>query len=293
MKLLIVLFALFSFSFQSSFANEPEKAKVAPIKDATAAVPTASKDKKTVDESASTSETLKDYKIETPLNSIDYPELQVVPRASERLLAEAKIEKDLKYVYNWTFFTSGVATFLAGYSLSSNYNADFDNGTSEMKLKLEEKKNATMFSEIVGLSWLGIGYYLTEQAAYSTAYTQMKKMRGNGNDKKSELLQERLSDEAIESSRNLLNTLTYASVISNAMANAVAMSYANNISRTYSAFAFLGSFLPIIFPHRYIEVYQKQNEYKRKIYAPLVYMDYKQIKNEENLTPHLNISWNF
>lgn len=291
MKKYLIIAALFSLNFSIASANEADKAKPALVKES-ASAPVATKEKKTVDPLSST-EPLKDFKLDNPLNSIDYPELQVVPRASERLLAEAKVEKDMRYMYNWTFFASGVSTLFAGYSLSSNFNPDFSNGTSEMKVKLDEKNNAALFSEIVGLSWIGIGYYLTEQSAYSTAYTQMRKMRGNGTDKKSELLQERLSDEAIESSRNLLSTLTYASVISNSVTSLISMSYANNVSRTYSAIALFGAFLPVIFPHRYIEVYQKQNEYKRKIYAPLVYMDYKQIKYESSLTPHLNISWNF
>ncbi len=47
-----------------------------------------------------------------------YPELQVVPRASERLRIEAKAEASQWFVQHWTFELSGLATLGVGLTAS-------------------------------------------------------------------------------------------------------------------------------------------------------------------------------
>lgn len=303
MKLNFIAF-LFTFGLYNQILAQDAKTNLAtkPVNSETKIQTKASKandsevklNTSTENKSSTNSETttsLQEYNFETSLNRIEYPELQVVPRASERLLNEARFEKELKYLYQWTYFASGSTTLLASLMVSSNYNPDYNDDSESILLK--EKKNAVMFSQAVGLSWIALAYYLSEQSFYNNGYQLMRKIRGNGNDKRSDLLQERISEEILENAYDINNKLTTISVTTNSLAGLWLLTHADSVSRPYAAISFFSSFLPLLFPVRYIEVFEKQQEYKKKIYSPLVYLDYKPNLVTSQLSPYLNFTWKY
>src|ERR1700677_2836215 len=58
------------------------------------------------------------------LDSMGYPELQVVPRASERLSMEAKSEDSNAAITHWPIEFAGLATLVVGISAKGNERSD-------------------------------------------------------------------------------------------------------------------------------------------------------------------------
>src|SRR4051812_9491056 len=80
------------------------------------------------------------------LNSMGYPELQVVPRASERLRMEAKEERGNWFVAHWPVELSGLVTMGVGLSTKTR-----DGLSSGDEADAKTIKNLTT---AVGAAWL-------------------------------------------------------------------------------------------------------------------------------------------
>ena len=53
------------------------------------------------------------------------------------------------------------------------------------------------------------------------------------------------------------------------------------------------AFTPYVFPQKYVDIYEKHQEYKRKIYAPLSYFDLRVNQKTGSLEPITGLVWNF
>ena len=83
------------------------------------------------------------------LDKIDYPELQVVPRASERVEGEAQVERDGgSWINQWTFILSGSTTLLS---------STFTN--SAIPSQTADQSNGIKLAQLVGAMTLGVGIY--------------------------------------------------------------------------------------------------------------------------------------
>lgn len=218
------------------------------------------------------------------LDSLDYPELQVVPRASERLSVEAKDEQTFGWAYHINFQLSGLATLLT----AEKGNSLLDEGLSSNEIA--EAKDIMTGLKIVGGTWLIGMTILSFQHPYNEGQKRVNKISGTGKSK--QLMRERISEETFERPAKLINTLTYISVISNFMANAFIFDKLNREGRVYASIGALFSFLPAIFDHEYVHNYEKHEEYKRKIYAPLVSFSTLPQKNHATFS-QLNLTWFF
>lgn len=220
--------------------------------------------------------------------SIDYPELQVVPRASERLLLEASEEKDSWVSPLWTIQVSALATLIAAVGSSGEYNTNKDGQTTDVMK--EEHDMAISTAYIVGGGWLLGSWYFNREFSYQDATKRLKKITGK--DKKSELMRERMAEEALEAPANLVRTLNRLSVISNFLAASYVAAQTSQTQPSYAGFAVGLSILPWIFENRYVSVWEKHQEYKRKIYAPLVWTDLK-YQGRKEWVPYYGISFYF
>jgi hypothetical protein len=191
------------------------------------------------------------------LDSIDYPELQVVPRASERLEQEAQFEREGgSWLNQWSFLGSGTATFLASsLSLSSTSNPSIDH------------QNLIKISQIIGATTLGVGVYYGLAKPYESAADRTRRVRGK--DKRSMLLRERAAEEALERSANTIGTISSVSLWANLVSNVLLTGYGDTNAKTFAYGSTFISVLTMMFTHPYIVNWEKHKEYKHKIYTPL------------------------
>jgi hypothetical protein len=228
----------------------------------------------------------RESKEEDILKGLDYPELQVVPRATDRLAMETQNEKEYGWVAFWPYQVSSIATILAGNRLRGNYKAEF---TSDQERR--DSDNIGMTAMAVGIGGLGLSIYLIKSDLYGDSYKRIKAMKVT--DKRSELLRERLAEEALEKPAHLINMLTTVSVTLNGLANVAVASQANADVRAYAAVGLVASFLPWMFSNRYVDNWNKQLEYKRKIYTPFIGFDWQYHKDSREFTPQLSAHWSF
>lgn len=220
------------------------------------------------------------------LKGLDYPELQVVPRASDRLLMETQNERQYGWIAFWPYQVSSIATILAGNRLRGNYKDDVV--TDQAK---KDSDNIGMTAMAVGVGGLGLSIFLIQMDLYGDSFKRVKAVKVN--DKRSELLRERLAEEALEKPAHMINMLTTVSVATNLLANAAVASQANKDVLSYAAVGAIASFLPWMFSNRYVDNWDKQQEYKRKIYTPLIGYDLQYVPQNKSLQPQLTMNWVF
>ena len=104
------------------------------------------------------------------LAGLDYPELQVVPRASERLQMEAQDEKASFMSNYWPVQLSSLGLVLAGFMSSGKYLEE-----SPTLNQKQENQIATQMGILIGGVWVGTTYYLDHSLSYSKAMPEIKK----------------------------------------------------------------------------------------------------------------------
>lgn len=219
---------------------------------------------------------------EDPFQNLDYPELQVAPRASERLLQMAQLEQEQNWINQWTILTSGLFTLTAGFRNLGKY--------KQTNPSDGEKKDSDMASNTaigVGAGWLVIGGYLSFKKPIAGRIGEIRKI--NARDRRGELQKERYAEEVMESAAEIQTTLNNFAVATNLAASLYVTSFAaNDENKVFGLLAATASVLPWVFPSFYTVGYKKHLEYKRKIYAPLVWMSFQNDK-----TSQINLTWNF
>jgi hypothetical protein len=266
MSLSLMLFLSLSSNF--SWAQEKKEAVKDPGKKETVVIPP------------------RESKEEEILKGLDYPELQVVPRASDRLVMETQNEREYGWVAFWPYQVSSIATYMAGSRLRGNYKEDV---TTERAKK--DSDNVGLSAMAVGIGGLGLSIFLIKSDLYGDSFRRIKANKVI--DKRGELLRERLSEEALEKPAHLINMLTTVSVTLNVMANVAVASQANGDVRGYAAVGVVAAFLPWMFSNRYVDNWNKQLEYKRKIYTPLVGFDWQYQPKSKEFMPQLSANWSF
>tara|TARA_B110001454_G_scaffold106457_1_gene100229 strand:- start:70387 stop:71235 length:849 start_codon:yes stop_codon:yes gene_type:complete len=221
------------------------------------------------------------------LNSLDYPELQVVPRASERIQMDGATESNNGYMMFWPFLASSGTTMIVALMSKNKFKAGKEEDEN-FRRDADFKVNAA-----AGLSaaWFGLTYFVSASEPYNSALQKINSIKGR--DKKSLLLRERLAEEAMQKPAELIRMLAYASTITNVVAAAGLMDVVSSDYNMYASVAILTAFLPLIFKNKYVENYEKQLEYKRKIYAPVVYTDMYKANSYASWSPRLVLQWNY
>lgn len=221
------------------------------------------------------------------LNSLDYPELQVVPRASERIQMDGQMEANNGYMMFWPFLLSSGTTMIVALMSKNKFKAGKEDD-EDFRRNADFKVNAA-----AGLSaaWFGLTYFVSASEPYNSTLQKINSIKGR--DKKSMLLRERLSEEAMQKPAELIKMLAYASTITNVIAAGGLMDVVSSDYNMYASVAILTAFLPLIFKNKYVENYEKQLEYKRKIYAPVVYTDMYKANAYATLAPRLVLQWNY
>jgi hypothetical protein len=219
------------------------------------------------------------------LENMGYPELQVVPRASERLKMEARIEDNTWYYSHWPILLSGLATAYTGFSANGNRKGD---------LRSSEKTDANTIATVtqaVGLGWMVGGVLIGAQRPYIRGERALRKHTGK--DERSQLLRERLAEETFERSAKTMRVLSVVSVATNLSVSALSMVYADDQGKMVAGVAAILSFLPLMFEDHNISVHEKHIEYKKKIYAPLKSASFHYDSYSKTITPMQTLAWSF
>lgn len=196
--------------------------------------------------------------------SLDYPELQVVPRASQRLKMESTEEGDNWWYVHWPLYVSALATAGFGSTASQSLRDDLN------ETEKNDAKSATLAARTVGVSWFLGTMLLASRKPYQKGYKRIRGFSGSG--RSNELMRERLSEEVLEKTAHQFKVLSYVSVFTNMAVAGYAGSFLTDRGRLTAAVTGMLSLLPIIFDDWYVYNYNKHLEYKRNIFAPEVSM---------------------
>ncbi|MBT4762694.1 MAG: hypothetical protein HOO06_13435 [Bdellovibrionaceae bacterium] len=217
---------------------------------------------------------------------LNYPELMVTPRASERLAIEAKKEANMDgywYKQHMTLQLSALATLVSGVQ-SSGY-------TPEDNTQTQEQLDSIKFAQIVGVGWLAITTYMvSEYRPYKKSYAEIKKLPRRY--KKEKLTRERISEEHLRKTSTIGKRLAWSSFVTNFLASAAVASSSGGNASIFAGISTLVSLGPIFIDYNWEEVYDSHLEYKKKIYGPVAHTGI--LKNSDNkYIPALYLSYNF
>ncbi|MGZ3816219.1 MAG: hypothetical protein ACXWRZ_06115, partial [Bdellovibrio sp.] len=218
---------------------------------------------------------------ENPFKNLDYPELQVAPRATERLIQMAQMEESYGPLNQWTMITSGILTAFAGFRNKDQYKVD---NPSDSEKRDTDLANNTAIG--VGVATVAVGSYLSFRKPIYSGFMDIKKV--SAKDRRGDLTRERMAEEVMENTANIQRTINNFAVFSNFAASIYMTSYASQNNRVCGYIAAAASLLPWVFPNMYELNYNKHIEYKRKIYAPLVWVDVGADKYSQ-----VNLNWSF
>ena len=191
--------------------------------------------------------------------NLSYPELDVTPRASERLLMLAEKEKKASLLSQLPLQVSALSTLTTGLLQMGNVKENDD-----------PQKKSPAVGLIVGASWVGINYYMSQRyMIYEKTLSEVNQVQGKT--QRDQLIRERLAEEGINRAASLAVRLKWLSVATNFTANTFMASKAkkDSAAQYMGAFSALLALGPIFFVSDWESVAQDQQSYKKKVYGPI------------------------
>jgi hypothetical protein len=191
--------------------------------------------------------------------NMHYPELEVTPRASERIRLEIKNEKTQALTSSLPMMISGLMTFTAGVISSSSLNDDKPEGDK-----------APMIAMGVGALWLGIGAWSAfKYRPYGQFFKKLRKMPYKS--KRQKLTSERIAEEELNQLARMGRNIRWFSVATNMLASGFLLENIEGESdaQIVGGISILTSLLPLFFSSHWERIACEQKKYKKKIYAPI------------------------
>ena len=215
------------------------------------------------------------------VETFDYPELSVTPRASDRLEMESKQEDSRKLTSYIPLQISAATTLVAGFVQNSN--------TDPAK---DAQGNSPLAGMIVGGAWLGLTAVLMfTDEPYTNAWKEIGPMPHKS--VREQLTRERVAEEAIQRRGRLARTVKWLSFASNAFAGAYMLGNGNDKAKAFDGIALVTALAPVIFPSHWQEVAEDQTEYKKRIYAPVASGAILKAPGENGYAPGLILALRF
>jgi hypothetical protein len=189
----------------------------------------------------------------------DYPELSVVPRASERLRIEADREAHQRWTSHLPLAVAGATTLLGGALAEGNKDRD-KNGIGP-KIAIG-----------VGAGWLVTAIWLhTSYRPYSMGSGEVKSLPQGS--MREQLIAERYAEERISAAASLGKKIKWISFGTNLIASMASASDAKKDSAgmAVSVAGVATSFLPLLFNYPWERIQEEQINYKKKIFGPVTF----------------------
>ncbi|MCB0367470.1 MAG: hypothetical protein H6624_02930 [Bdellovibrionaceae bacterium] len=196
--------------------------------------------------------------------SLDYPELQVVPRASQRLKMEAGEEDKNWWYIHWPFYLSALTTFAMGTTAEQSFRDDLTS------IEREDARSGALVARTIGAAWFFGTMLIASRKPYQKAWAKVRGFSGGG--RSNELLRERLAEESLEKPAHTMKVLSYVSTFTNLAAAGYVGSFLDDQGKVFAAIGGALAFLPMIFDDWYVYNFNKHLEYKRNIFSPVVSM---------------------
>jgi hypothetical protein len=197
-------------------------------------------------------------------SGFEYPELSVVPRASDRIEVESAKDRELGWKAQTPFLIPATASFLAGASLlATGTKSSLDSFDATSKI-------APYVGMGVGLAWWSLTFgVLDRQDIYGSAVSEVSKLPGKT--QREQLTRERRAEEAIYQAGSLSRKLKWISFASNFLSSGfmAASAQNNTASKAIAVGSMLTAFYPLIFNHRWETTESIHRDYKKRIYAPV------------------------
>lgn len=214
---------------------------------------------------------------------ITYPELHVTPRASDRVKLMAEEEKQNGLFFQMPFQISAASTLVAGLLQFGNVDE-----------KSDPDKKSPLAGIIVGAGWLGINYYLGHHYnVYQNTQGDVSKISGNS--MRDQLTRERFAEEGMSQAARLGRKLKWMSVLSNVAANTYMISNTkkDSLSEVVNGVAILAALGPLFFETSWESAWRDQQNYKKKIYGPVVSVSSGVFSVGQNIAPGLGLNFKF
>ena len=224
------------------------------------------------------------------IKKLSYPELEVTPRASARLLLEAKKEKSRRWETHFPVQVSGLATLTAAL-LANGRPAKGSDGSVDESTNDNNGYSSTV-GLIIGGGWLAATSYLAlKYQPYAKGHSQVRRLPAKT--KREQLTRERLAEEWLRKPAQLATKLKWISVISNFAASAFIAGNGDDDVAVAGAVSGLLAFTPLLFEYRWTDVYNQHQEYKKKIYGPIGHVRPIQGKDGLDLVPGVSLAMTF
>lgn len=219
------------------------------------------------------------------LKSLDYPELQVVPRASERLMIESAAVRDKGMMALFPYVLSSTFTLASGVVVNSGLRSDISPDDQD------RARSSAKIAMGLGALGLGLAYWHTNSDNYGAVAAQIRGLKNK--DRRTELLKERLAEEAFERSAEQFSRWKWVFATTNLIACAELTGKTKGDSNAIPTVGIAAALLPLFIKSSFETNYQKQIEYKRRIYVPLSWFDYRYDTQAKNFEPQMNLAWMF
>ncbi|HAZ12217.1 MAG: hypothetical protein A2X86_03180 [Bdellovibrionales bacterium GWA2_49_15] len=188
---------------------------------------------------------------------VDYPELLVTPRASDRLKIESESEMRRPWNFQWAITVSAMTTLVAGLMQDEDPSKD-------------PQGNSGTVGMLVGGGWLAVNMFMVYGVrGYKSAYDKVAPMPAHST--REALTRERLAEEEINRLGRLSRTMKWLSFATNGFASIQLLSNAktDTTSKVVDMLALGASFFPLLFTNHWEDVAQEQQQYKKKIFGPV------------------------
>ena len=221
--------------------------------------------------------------------SFEYPELSVVPRASEQIDTESVREKDKILKTHLPFLVPATTTFVTGLALLANgTKADLD------PVGKASAKYAPWIGMGIGLAWWGVSIgILNHLDIYGEGSAEVAQLPAKT--QREQLLRERRAEEIISHAGTTARRLKWISIASNFSASVFMASSAK--PSTFPLYLAIGSaitsFTPLLFTHRWETVESLHRDYKKRIYAPVIGATLLPSPTDSSLSPGLVFALQF
>jgi hypothetical protein len=222
--------------------------------------------------------------LEEPVEArLTYPELEVTPRASERLEIEARRERSYRWFTNSPILFSSLLTI----AVSNQADASAEATVEERENFDERKKHSLYVGSALFLTTVGLAAGFRP---YQSGYDEIKNMPAKS--QREQLTRERLAEEALYRPSTLATTLKWMSVLSQVAVNARLVENGTDRAKTFAGLGVLAAMSPLIFESTWVSVAENHKSYKKKIYGPLSGLMPLQ-DADQSLTLGAGFSWTF
>jgi hypothetical protein len=223
-----------------------------------------------------------------------YPELLVLPRASDRVKMEAKTEVAENYKNFWPIATSSLLTLTAGI-YSELYKNDGYVGTTQSNWTPDDVSRNAMLADAWGLAWLGASYWMMKNyTPYNSATKEVSSLAGtNANE---QVIRERISEERMASAKRTGQLLTWSYALGNILICSNLSGKSTGGVSQFASVCAASSILPLVINTTWASVYDSQMDYRKKIYGSVASLSASPIfmaNNRGSLDPGLGLSLSF